>query len=77
MACPQVSGLAALIMTMRSNLTGHQVKELIEANVQKKTSYNDLVTSGGLIDVANTIKAVISKGALILKSKKCCFNIKF
>ena len=67
MACPHASGLAALIMTVRSDLKGHQVKDMIVANVQNKTSYKHLVTSGGLIDVANTIKAVKTKGTVISK----------
>ena len=56
MACPQVSGLAALIMTMR-DIRGAQLKQLIEANVQKKSQYTDFVTSGGLIDVLATVQA--------------------
>ena len=64
MACPQVSGLAALILTMRSNLSGQDVKKLIEKNVQKKAQYTNLVTSGGLIDVAATIRAAKSGGIL-------------
>ena len=58
MACPHVAGLAALIETMRTDLTGQQVRLIIESNVQKKTAYTDLVTSGGLIDVAATIIAL-------------------
>ena len=60
MACPHVAGLAALIKTMRSDLTGQQVRQFIESNVQKKAEYKGLVTSGGLIDVAATIIAVKS-----------------
>ena len=63
MACPMVSGLAALIMTMRGNLNGSQVKQLIEQNVQKKSQFNGLVTTGGLIDVDKTIKVVIGGGS--------------
>merc|ERR1712168_1485451 len=37
MACPQVSGLAALIMTMRDGMSGPDVRNLIETYVQKKT----------------------------------------
>ena len=58
MACPHVAGLAALIKTMRGDLTGQQVKLFIERNVQKKEKYKGLVTTGGLIDVAATIIAV-------------------
>ena len=58
MACPQVSGLAALMRSMRADLTGQQVRYMIEANVQKKEIYADKVSSGGLIDVGATIKAL-------------------
>jgi len=56
MACPQVSGLAALIMTMR-DISGAQLKQLIEANVQQKSQYADFVTTSGLIDVLATVQA--------------------
>ena len=56
MATPHVTGLAALVMSMRNNLSGEEVKELIKANVQEKTAYADIVSSGGLIDVAKTIQ---------------------
>jgi len=62
MACPQVSGLAALVMTMRSNLKGGDVKKLIMDNVQKKAKYAQYVSTGGLIDVEATIKAVKNTG---------------
>merc|ERR1711899_395943 len=45
MACPQVSGLAALIMTMRDNMSAHQVRQLIEANVRVKAEYASFVSS--------------------------------
>ena len=64
MACPHVSGLAALIMTMRNGLNGKDVKELIEANVQKKSGYENLVSSGGLIDVSKTIRTLKDGGLL-------------
>ena len=60
MACPQVSGLAALVMSMRDNLTPAQIKTLIEATVQKKTQYSGLASSGGLIDVNATISALMT-----------------
>lgn len=58
MACPQVSGLAALMATMRDNLTPEQMKQLIEDNVQPKTQYASDVTTSGLIDVLKTIQAI-------------------
>ena len=72
MACPMVSGLAALIMTMRGNLNGAQVKQLIEQNVQKKSQFNGLVTTGGLIDVDKTIKAVIGGGSTTTPAPPPC-----
>ena len=60
MACPQVSGLAALVMSMRDNLTPAQIKTLIEATVQKKNQYSGLASSGGLIDVDATISALMT-----------------
>ena len=58
MACPHASGLAALILTMRDKLIGQDVRQLIECGAQKKSSYKNLVSSGGLIDVFNTIKVI-------------------
>merc|ERR1712154_86040 len=64
MACPQVSGLAALLMTMRANLTPIQVKNIIEQNVQSKSQYTDVATSGGLIDVLASVNAVKNQGSV-------------
>jgi len=58
MACPHVSGLAALIMTMRDNMSAHEVRQLIEANVRVKAEYANFVSSSGLIDAGATIKAL-------------------
>lgn len=62
MACPHASGLAALILTMRSNLSGQQIRQLIEDNVQKKPTHDTDVSSGGLIDMEKTIVAVKNDG---------------
>ena len=64
MACPHASGLAALVMTMKNDLTAKNVRDLIEVNVQKKAAYENLVSSGGLIDVAKTIRAVETKSKI-------------
>merc|ERR1719370_1308660 len=58
MACPMVSGLAALIMTMRDGMSAQEIRELIEANVRVKAEYATFVSSSGLIDVGATIKAL-------------------
>ena len=62
MACPQVSGLAALIMTMHGGMTAEEVRKAIENNVQKKSQYTRFVSTGGLIDAGATIKALKSGG---------------
>ena len=66
MACPHASGLAALVMTMSNSLSGKDVRDLIEANVQKKPSYNNVVSSGGLIDMESTIRAVKSNSKILV-----------
>jgi len=58
MACPQVSGFAALIRTMRPDLNGQEVRAVIESNVQLKSAYTTIVSSGGLIDIGKTLKAL-------------------
>ena len=71
MACPHVSGLAALIWTMRGNLTAPQVKQVIEANVKVKPQYVDYVSTSGLIDVGATIKALKNSDLPIAEPPKC------
>ena len=61
MSAPMVSGLAALVMTMRKELTSTEVKEVILANVERNINYNGLVSSKGLIDVGATILALKGK----------------
>ena len=57
MATPYVSGLAALVKSMRVRLSGKEVKNLIVKNVNQMDQYRHLVTSEGLIDMAKTISA--------------------
>ena len=57
MAAPYVSGLAALVKSMRVFLSGEEVKNLIVKNANKMDQYRHLVTSKGLIDMAKTISA--------------------
>ena len=61
MSAPMVSGLAALVMTMRKDLTSEEVKGVILANVETNINYNRLVSSKGIIDVGATILALKSK----------------
>jgi len=58
MACPFVAGLAALMVTMRDDLNAAQIKSIIEKNVNWKPQYRFLVSSGGLIDVQKTMRAL-------------------
>ena len=51
--------------TMREGLTGFEVRDFLEANVQLKSQYTGLVSSGGLVDVGATIKA-LKAGLLVV-----------
>ena len=62
MATPFVSGLAGLILSIKNELSGGEVKKLITENVQSMSS--QFVSSGGLIDIANTLK-ILSMYAVI------------
>ena len=45
-ACPHVAGVAALILSVNPNLTGQQVRDIIESTAQKVGGYNYQITSG-------------------------------
>ena len=75
MACPQVSGLAALIMTMRDGMSGQQVREVIEANVRVKAEYAQYVSTSGLIDVGATIKALKGDNGNMMIWRSSCKNM--
>ena len=57
MATPHVSGLAALVKSMRKRLDVDEVNQLIVENVKKMEHYKHIVSSEGLIDMAKTISA--------------------
>ena len=57
MAAPHVAGLAALMRTMK-DVNGTELKALIMDNVQAKSQYVSYVSSGGLIDAYESIKAI-------------------
>ena len=77
MACPHVSGLAAMLITLRCDLSGQEIRFLIENNVQVKPLYRDLVSSGGLIDVAKTIRALKKSGNKLTITKLTQYNKMF
>ena len=45
-ACPQVAGVAALILSVNPNLTALQVRNIIEKNCEKVGAYSYATTSG-------------------------------
>jgi len=45
-ACPHVAGVAALVLSVNPNLTGQQVRDIIESTAQKVGGYNYQTTSG-------------------------------
>ena len=57
MATPFISGVAALMMRERPEMTGYQVKELLEANGNKITSLSTRTSSKTRLNVANTVNA--------------------
>lgn len=71
-ACPFVSGLAALILSVKDDLTGQQVRELIESTAQKVSGYDYKIRMGrhngtwnnemgyGLIDAHKALRKIDS-----------------
>ena len=45
-ACPHVAGVAALVLSVNPNLTGQQVRNVIESTAQKVGGYSYVTTSG-------------------------------
>lgn len=61
-AAPHVTGLAALVRTMRTRVTrASEIKHFILDNVQVKSQYGNACSTSGLIDAYATIKAVVGK----------------
>ncbi len=57
MATPQVSGLAALLLSLNSGLSPDQIKNLIMNNVDPVSAFSGKVASGGRIDAEKTLNA--------------------
>ncbi|MDD1729216.1 MAG: S8 family serine peptidase [Methanospirillum sp.] len=57
MATPQVSGLAALILSVNPGLSADQIKQLIVNNVDNKPAFTGKIGSGGRIDAEKTLTA--------------------
>ena len=67
-ACPHVAGVAALVLSVNPNLTGQQVRDIIESTAQKVGNYTYSTTSGyphgtwnnemgyGLVDACNAVQ---------------------
>ena len=65
MATPFVSGLAALIASIKNGLSGEEMKEIIMANAQEMNGYTgQYVSSGGLIDIAKTLEKLSMYGII-------------
>ena len=57
MATPQVSGLAALLLSVNPSLSPDQIKQLIMNNADQVSAFSGKVASGGRIDVEKTFNA--------------------
>ena len=57
MAAPYVTGVAALMMSVRTNLKPAEVKHMINYTSDAKSALTDLCVSGGRINAAEAIKA--------------------
>lgn len=58
MATPQVSGLAALLLSVNPSLSSDQIKQLILNNAVQVPAFSGKVVSGGRIDAGKTLNAV-------------------
>jgi subtilisin family serine protease len=55
MACPHVAGAAALILSIRPNLTINQLRNIILSSARRLPSLNGRVATGAILDVANAV----------------------
>ena len=55
MACPHVAGAAALLKSLRPNLSAVSVKRILMQSVDKVPEYADKIVSGGRLNVARAL----------------------
>lgn len=60
MAAPHVSGAAALLWSIRPDLTVTQMKALILATVDPLPAWKDLVRSGGRLNLARAVRSLLT-----------------
>jgi subtilisin family serine protease len=58
MATPQVSGLAALLLSYNSSLTWQEVKDAIMDNVDPVSALNGITVTGGKINAFNALNSI-------------------
>lgn len=61
MAAPQVSGVAALLLSKYPNLSVSEVKSAIVNTVNKKSWLNDKVSSGGIVNAFKALSSIENK----------------
>ncbi len=63
MACPHVSGVAALVLSVNSKLTPAQVRELLKDTVTKLSGYNGNEVGAGLVNAEAAVAKAKTMGA--------------
>lgn len=69
MAAPYVTGVAALMMSIRTNLKPADVKHMINYTSDAKSALTDLCVSGGRINAAEAIKAAANTLKISVSSR--------
>lgn len=65
MACPHVSGAAALLWSAEPSLTAAQVKERLMSSTDKSRSFRDKLASMGILNVYNLLANITPPGPVI------------
>jgi len=60
MAAPYVAGVAALIMSIRPDLTPVQIKDIIVSTARKVPAFEDRCIAGGILDAYAAVKAALT-----------------